>query len=460
MCVNSIALHKENIKLQSTENKQNISKLPRSSTQIQDVFDSLESDLPFRSGDEYKKMLTFTDNIKEPIHRWYQYKEGYSYRLVNKVLQSYPTPEEYQSVLDPFSGAGTTLIEAQAAGLTAVGIELNPFAALLSSAKAHWQSINIDEVQRTLDVIIQDQISSPIELPALTTFRKEEYFPNGNAYELVKLRDSILQKDLSIHTKNLFLIALASIIEDVSCLHKDGRLLRYKPQAVLVPREAFQKRVLMFIEDLRNKQSDHFADIITIQGDARNLSSILKENGINQKFGLILYSPPYPNNFDYSEVYKCELWLLNLIKSYDEWRKLRLSTFRSHPSCNFPATHHLRNDSKLRKIYSLIELMANCSDIGGYAQSKAPSVIRGYFDDVFCMLKEQYEKLAPGGHIVCIVGNAKHGNLHVPTDTLIAKMGQALGLTLVEIYVAKYRNNRKKGNYKLRESLVVFKKTN
>jgi hypothetical protein len=75
------------------------------------------------------------------------------------------------------------------------------------------------------------------------------------------------------------------------------------------------------------------------------------------------------------------------------------------------------------------------------------------------MLKEQIVRLAPGGHIVCVVGNSKHGRLYIPTDTLLAKIGQALGLELVEIYAAKYRNDRRQKNQKLRESLVVFTKS-
>jgi DNA modification methylase len=36
-------------------------------------------------------------------------------------------------------------------------------------------------------------------------------------------------------------------------------------------------------------------------------------HGESADFDLILTSPPYPNNIDYSEVYKLELWLLGFI---------------------------------------------------------------------------------------------------------------------------------------------------
>ena len=86
-------------------------------------------------------------------------------------------------------------------------------------------------------------------------------------------------------------------------------------------------------------------------------------------------------------------------------------------------------------------------------------MIRGYFDEIFISLKQQIDCLALGGYIICIVGNAQHGRLHIPTNTIIAKIGQQLGLELIEICVAKKRSSRNHKSVKLRESLVVFRYT-
>src|SRR6266487_2914356 len=48
---------------------------------------------------------------------------------------------------------------------------------------------------------------------------------------------------------------------------------------------------------------------------------------------LIITSPPYPNNIDYNEVYKLELWLLGFATTADGFLDLRRQTFRSHPTC-------------------------------------------------------------------------------------------------------------------------------
>lgn len=433
--------------------------LAPSAEQMQCIFDGFEQELPFLTGDAFSGMLTFTGNLKDPIHRWYYYKEGYSHQLVTKILERYPTPFRYPAILDPFCGSGTTLLVAQAMGLSAVGIELNPFAAFLSRVKTQWHGIDPEELQRVLTRVLADTNTANCSLPKLTTFHNEKYFPNGHAYELIKLRDAIQRRKTTLEVKNALLLALAATIEDVSHLHKDGRLLRYRLCNAISPQEALYRRTMVMIEDLQTMADRTRHDVTVLQGDARDLDSLLIDDTLPKEFGLILYSPPYLNNFDYSEVYKCELWLLGLIESYEQWRQLRRSTFRSHPSCKFPTTHHLKDNSALREVYSLVERTARCPNIGGSAQDDAPKVIRGYFDDVFKMLQGQLMRLAPGGHIVCVVGNSQHGKLHIPTDTLVAKIGQSLGLELVEIYVAKYRNSRKQKNNKLRESLVVLRKS-
>jgi hypothetical protein len=294
----------------------------------------------------------------------------------------------------------------------------------------------------------------------MTTFHNKAYFPGKNAQNLFRLRERILRSDASQTIKNALLLALAATLEDVSCLHKDGRLLRYKEREVLTPREAFKLRTGVLIEDVRASKERPEAAVSVLKGDGRDLETVLaKKNGhCPKKYGLILYSPPYLNNFDYSEVYKCELWLLGFIKSYEQWRRLRKSTLRSHPSCAFDKTTYLKDARQLRKVHLLVEQAARCTDIGGQAQRTMPDIIRGYFDDIYQSLCGQVAKLAPGGHIVCVVGNSRHGRLHIPTDVLIGLIGQALDLQLVEIYVGKLRNGRKAKKHKLRESLVVFRK--
>ncbi|MCT7980059.1 site-specific DNA-methyltransferase [Laspinema olomoucense] len=441
------------------------------SSQLNETFAELERSLPFVEDESWGNLLRFTDNLTAPLHRWFLFKEGYSYKLVDKILDRFDLPGKSSAILDPFSGSGTTLLAAQKRGIPSVGLEINPFAAFLGRIKTQWYRIEPEILEKELSLVLQDNEHPPANLPALSTLHNNKYFPNGHADELLKLRNAILRRPCSQETKDFLLLALLASIEDVSYLHKDGRLLRFFQRDIIPPKEALSNRTKIIIEDLENliqqdengTQNPCIPQTNVIQGDARDLDSVLDQHEISDQFGLILYSPPYPNNFDYSEIYKCELWLGGFLNSYEEWRNLRLRTFRSHPSCSFPETHCLKDNVALREVYQLVEKMAKCPDIGepgSRARVRAPKVIRGYFDDVYLMLEQQKIRLKTSGYIICVVGNSRHGNLHVRADTIIAKIGQAIGLELVEIRVARHRQSRSQQVQKLRESLVVFQKNN
>lgn len=428
--------------------------------EIQHQFECVEKTLPFREDKSLGKWLTFSKNKDCPIHRWYHYKEGYSHELVTEVLRRYPQPSNYPAVLDPFCGAGTTLLVAQNNGFPSMGIEINPFAAFLSEVKTQWDKIDPDKLEKALKKVLNNSQSTPSKLPELTTLHKKQYFPNNHSYELIRLRDAIRNCEAEPLIQKILLLALLSTLDDVSYLRKDGRLLRYHPHPIIHPKEALVKRVSVILEDLTQLPLFNLQNpsISVIEGDARQITKLISNF---TKFGLILYSPPYPNKFDYGEIYKCELWIAGFITSYKQWKQLRLKTFRSHPGCKFPQTSCVREILELREVYPLIELAARCRDISKTSNSirqQAPEIMRGYFDDIVMTLQQQIAVLADGGHIVCVVGNSKHGNLHIPADTLIAMIGKALGLELIDIIVAKYRNSRNQQQQKLRESLVIFRK--
>ena len=74
-------------------------------------------------------------------HRWFNYKEGFSPVLVERIFNEYKLNEQ-ASVCDPFCGAGTTLTVAKEKGIKSVGFEVNPFAAFISKIKTDNYSKN------------------------------------------------------------------------------------------------------------------------------------------------------------------------------------------------------------------------------------------------------------------------------------------------------------------------------
>ncbi len=76
----------------------------------------------------------------QPVHSWYRFVLSFPPHLVRDYLGRFGvSPSE--TVLDPFCGTGTTLVECKKLGIRSVGIEPNPMAHLASAVKVDW-SVN------------------------------------------------------------------------------------------------------------------------------------------------------------------------------------------------------------------------------------------------------------------------------------------------------------------------------
>ena len=58
----------------------------------------------------FASLVSYAPTADRPIHRWFWYREGYSVELVNEFIKTLPRGS---LVLDPFCGAGTSLLAAK-----------------------------------------------------------------------------------------------------------------------------------------------------------------------------------------------------------------------------------------------------------------------------------------------------------------------------------------------------------
>lgn len=63
---------------------------------------------------------TFKDSLRAPVHRWFKYPAGYSYKLVDAKIRQYGLGKK-NTIIDPFVGCGTTALEAKRYGIKSIG---------------------------------------------------------------------------------------------------------------------------------------------------------------------------------------------------------------------------------------------------------------------------------------------------------------------------------------------------
>lgn len=313
----------------------------------------------------YDRLVVASDSSEEPVHRWFRMKEAFSPHLFLRLLKELRLEDRPDlRLLDPFSGSGTTLTSAMTwAGdedrsVQGLAFEVNSFLHLLSSAKvdALMQSdAERLETSRKVEVYaVQclDFSGQADNVPELAAFNDRRYFKSSYLRQLLMLRASLDQVPEGL-LKNLLSVALAAAIEPSSNLRRDGRALRYVPNRVPVdPRVAFARKCKQIASDLRMLNTR--GSVVVLRQDGR-----VMEAAASERFDLAIFSPPYPNNIDYTEVYKLESWLLQLTLDQSEFQSQREATMRSHPSISW--LRRQTTDAQVNDIGEILEpILKHC----------------------------------------------------------------------------------------------------
>lgn len=414
---------------------------------------------PFQVHDlhsELSPLVSGVSNRQLPIHRWFTLKEAFSAHLPGWIVEY--LGENFDArisrVVDPFVGGGTTGVALAQRSIAVDGVEYNPFIRLVADTKSQYPLLSKSEIEYAVSQLDLVPPSEVIEIPALSTLSDPKYFRPSDIQTLLNVISQIRNLGISGPIRNFLLLGVATSIDDVANLRKDGRALRYeekhnRPDAGM----ALRQRWRAMLEDV--EQTDFSGTFQVFDGTATDLS-ILPDSG---SYDLALYSPPYLNNFDYSEVYKLELWLLGFLSSVNNWRELRRSTLRSHPSVRFAETLVLEQIPEMADIADWLSRMATSECLrDDRTKREMKQVIKGYFDDMYLALQQQYLALKTGGYLVFIVGNSRHKSLPVATDIILGAIAQRLGFEPLQILILKKRNGRTRQKTYLRETAVIMRK--
>ena len=224
------------------------------------------------------------------------------------------------------------------------------------------------------------------------------------------------------------------------------------------PKDKFTYVIDKIVSNIENIIEDIQNNTITTPEPTMLLgSSMEKVLEIPEEIELTIFSPPYVNFFDYFEIHKTELWLGDFIKNQDELKQLKRTGLRSNASASVSKSLENNNESvsHLTAILETKKLWSN----------KIPTVISGYFDDMETLLHNLYTKTLIGGRVVIVVGNSAYAGVVVPSDLLIAEIGEKIGFKVEEIIVTRHltTSSQQRKHLKdvmdfMRESIVILRK--
>lgn len=395
-------------------------------------------------------------------------KEAYSEQILHEVLvDTGAIRKGTMLVVDPYAGSGTTgvsladqVFNGNLRGARFAGIEANPFLRLAASAKVRALESPPAGFRRIGGHVAAKALrprAPRAAMPGLSTFHRPEFFSPEAIHELLCLRAAVdaVSGDVPDLIADLLRVCLAAAVEPSSNLRRDGRALRYEPaKGVRRPIDEFLLRVQCVADDLEAVGDGFAGDVV--EADARCVGAF---EGV-ARADLAIFSPPYPNNIDYTEVYKLEAWLLGLICTSDQFADQRRRSVRSHPSLKFDEVYSYSRTPIAHAVEALAEpLLAAVPRDDRYAAGRR-RVIRGYLDDMLQTLQHLKSCLRPGAPLVYVVGNSMHGSpgndqsYVIAADLLIARLAELVGFQIDRILVARRPKRRANDEPFLRESVV------
>lgn len=395
-----------------------------------------------------------------PFQDWCKFKEAFAPELVARALNE--SPVSVNRCIDPFGGSGTTGLACQFLGAHPILAEVNPYLADLIESKLTFYP-SPEELDCDLNTILDASNCSDLGnalarfSAAPRTFIEPGHdgrwiFNRGVAERIAVLLDAI--EELGELSSRLFRILLGGILIEVSNVRISGKGRRYRrnwearsvhPERVV---ELFSAAARRAIEDIRRFTSRPTTSYEVIRGDSR---ALVHDVDLCE---LAVFSPPYPNSSDYTDIYNVELWTLGYLDNQKANSAIRLATLSSHVqiSRNFPKPPE--GSITLDEVIGSLESSRN-----ELWDQRIPAMVGAYFSELMQVLDHLARVLVSGGSAWLVVGDSRYAGVQIPVANVLKELVTKRGWTVLnaEPFRSMRTSAQQGGERKLSEQLLVIR---
>ncbi|MFO0856251.1 MAG: DNA methyltransferase [Phycisphaerales bacterium] len=395
-------------------------------------------------------------------HSWYRFVLSFPPHLVREYVENFGL-REGSTLLDPFCGTGTTVVEAKKLGIRGIGLEANPMAAFAGQTKLDWKlSPNVlrslaEEVRDTaLTQLERDGIPDGDPLEAMRSSRHRSVVLRTlepAAMDLL-LANSISPNPLHkvlvlLEAIDLFKgrrgyeharLALArSVVETSSNLHFGPEVGVSPPKADAPVVDPWFAGVMEMATHLQELKPQSHVESIVYFGDSRDAGKFLRPASIDAVFT----SPPYPNEKDYTRTTRLESVLLGFLRDMDELRSFKKGLIRSNTRTAYKSDTDdlfVAKHAEIQRIAAEIERRRiEMSKTSGF-EKMYHRVTKLYFGGMARHLSEIRPALKPGAMLGYVVGDqASYLRVMIRTGELLADLAKGLGYEVVRIDLFRTR---------------------
>ncbi len=397
------------------------------------------------------------------VHDWYRFVLSFPPHLVHDYVDRFVAGSA-ATVLDPFCGTGTTLVACKKLGIGSIGMESNPVAHFASTVKVDWSAdcAKLTDYAETVAAAAKSALRRRVIRNPLRVLPPER--------SKLLLKNSI--SPLPLHKTLVLLDAI-----DRHGGHRErryGRLalanalvrhignLKFGPEVGVGRIKEDAPVVGTWFDGMRAIAGDvgRSADragvpVRVVKADARETGAVLAPGSID----VVITSPPYPNEKDYTRTTRLESVVLGFIRSRRELRSLKQDLVRSNTRGVYKSDvddREVADNAEIRKIADAIERRRlELGKTSGF-ERLYPRVTQLYFGGMLRHLASLRPALKPGARLAYVVGDqASYLRVMIRTGRLLADLAQSLHYKVIGIDLFRTRTSTVTGE-QLREEVVLL----
>lgn len=422
-----------------------------------------------------ERLGTFQDSLRAPVHRWFKYPAGYSYKLVEVFIEDNQL-DGTSWLLDPFVGCGTTAVVAKQRGVNCVGIEAHPFVHWVAQIKCFWE-YNLSSLRTNMNTLLSHlQEIPPLPSPSVLDEFPElvrKCYSSENLWALKYIRDTILSWDCPPEERDFFLLALTDTLRAASWAGTGWPYIapsKYHEKTERPALPTFAQTLQNMFRDLTvvlSNRAPHRPEIRLLLMDARELYPIEQ-----QSVDLAITSPPYLNNYDYADRTRLEMYFFGWAKTWhditEQVRDRLIVSATTQIRRSDPALHQLAPELRDADAAVYYELSAKVAELSRRRKSKGGKknydlMVVGYFNDMFRVLQQVYRVLKRGASFVLVLGDSAPYGVYIPTEEYLGRLGVGIGFSGFHIQPlrargTKWKNNPQRHDVSLKEGILTLMK--
>lgn len=389
----------------------------------------------------------FGDNMSLPIHRWYRYSAGFSADWVRWLVHERCNDLGTFSVLDPFSGVGTTLLACEAEGIQSWGFETHPFVHRIATAKLRGIHVALSQLRSMLEQFVNQVSASPlVELSAIPPLLSKCYKPEALSL-LLTMRDLFLaefdKKTPESELLWLIITAILRVCSGAGTAQWQYVLPNKSKSGVQEPLVAFQVKASEILQDVeyaqRNGWSARSSVLLTDARAPQDCSQV--------QVDAVVTSPPYPNNYDYADATRLEMTFWGEINGWgdlqDTVRKHLIRSCSQHAAADRLVLDDVLSEAVLDPIRR--DLSTACRTLAEVRETKGGrknyhTMAAAYFRDLGLVFQSLRSLCRPGGFVCFVIGDSAPYGVYLSVDSWLGELALAAGFKSYSFEKIRDRN--------------------